>query len=268
MSDTIPMKTCTGCNKTLPATREFFRVSKHGVYGLESRCKECRKLYFQAHYQANKERLLAEQRVYRENNPEKRRETTQKYYQNHKEEVSKRNLEWRAKNPDKSHQIYRRYAENNRKKLAERSRRWHHKNSDKKKLYRKKKREQYLIYGHNRRARIRSLPDTFTHSEWLICLEYFNYCCAVCGAQLRDLFGDVLPHQDHWIAVSNPECPGTVAENMVCLCNDCNFSKQAQLPDVWLKQKFGTRKANIILARIEAYFAWVLSQTNQENKSA
>lgn len=34
-------KTCTGCDETKPATREFWSPTKGGLYGLQSRCKSC-----------------------------------------------------------------------------------------------------------------------------------------------------------------------------------------------------------------------------------
>lgn len=111
------------------------------------------------------------------------------------------------------------------------------------------------MYASNRRARKRSLPDTFTESQWIACLEYHHYTCAVCGNQLIDLFGNV-PHADHWIplAYNGDDNPGTVATNMICLCSACNLSKRDTMPDVWLKAQYGTRKANEILRRVKIYF--------------
>ncbi|MDQ7034342.1 MAG: hypothetical protein Q9P01_05755 [Anaerolineae bacterium] len=60
--------------------------------------------------------------------------------------------------------------------------------------------------------------------------------------------------------MSNTDCPGTVVENMICLCSSCNLSKNATLPDEWLNRKYGKRKAKQILERIEDYFDWVRNQ--------
>jgi hypothetical protein len=62
---------------------------------------------------------------------------------------------------------------------------------------------------------------------------------------------------DHWIPLSSPGCPGTVATNMVPLCHGiggCNNSKCDRDPQGWLLEKFGERKALEILERIPAYF--------------
>jgi len=112
-------------------------------------------------------------------------------------------------------------------------------------------------------ARKRGLPDDFTVDQWQRCLDYFNHCCAVCGRQMKDLFGTHTVAMDHWIPLSSPDCPGTVAHNIVPLCHGeggCNNSKGAKIPETWLKKRFGGRKAKAIVARIEAYFDWLRQQ--------
>jgi predicted HNH restriction endonuclease len=113
------------------------------------------------------------------------------------------------------------------------------------------------INGHNRQARKRSLSNTFTPTQWQQALDYFNGCCAVCGNQLKDLFGEVTVHADHWIPLTSSECPGTIATNMICLCNKCNLSKHNTMPVVWLRRRYSERKARQIEKRIAEYFEWL-----------
>jgi hypothetical protein len=111
-----------------------------------------------------------------------------------------------------------------------------------------------------RRARVLNLPDTFMIDDWRYALEYFNGCCAVCGRQLNDLFGEHYAAADHWIPISSPNCPGTIPENMVPLCHGvdgCNNAKSATEPYEWLIRRFGKRKAGQINTRIQAFFATV-----------
>jgi 5-methylcytosine-specific restriction endonuclease McrA len=93
-------------------------------------------------------------------------------------------------------------------------------------------------------------------------LIYWHDCCAVCGRSLQDLFGEVKQHNDHWIPVSDPRPgnPGTVATNIVPLCNRCNSTKSSKDPRQWLIERFGGRKAKVIITRIEAYFDWLRQQ--------
>lgn len=78
-------KTCTKCNKELPATTEFFYKQKMGMFGIKSTCKDCDKNY-------NKE--------YRSDPEFKKR---------HRDKIAK----WRKDNPEKSKEANRRcYAKN------------------------------------------------------------------------------------------------------------------------------------------------------------
>lgn len=113
---------------------------------------------------------------------------------------------------------------------------------------------------HRYNARKNNLPDTFTLEQWERAISYFNDCCAACERPFYDLFGERFLAMDHWIPISSPDCPGTVATNMVPLCHGvdgCNNTKNQWPADEWLVSRFGKRKAKQILARIEAYFEWV-----------
>jgi len=108
-----------------------------------------------------------------------------------------------------------------------------------------------------RRARKRGLPDTFTQEQWHFALTYFDHSCAVCGNQ-EGFFWTLA--MDHWIPMANPDCPGTIATNIVPLCHGqggCNNSKCNKDPHAWLLKKYGKAKTAKIEARIAAYFALV-----------
>jgi ribosomal protein L37AE/L43A len=116
-------------------------------------------------------------------------------------------------------------------------------------------------YYEQYRSRKRSLPNTFTARDWQRALDYWGHCCAVCGRP-RGLWHTL--SQDHWIPLTHPDCPGTTPSNMLPLCcgtDGCNNSKGSKHPRVWLKEKFGTRRATRKWAEIEAYFAFVREVT-------
>jgi hypothetical protein len=272
-NDTIPTKICTKCGQEFPATLEYFYASKRGYLGLRADCKACKDIAVRENRAKNKERIIQRRKERYQNNKEKEREYNRQYrathakeiaeysreyykrnrpegrksdYQTNREVILQQQKKYRQENQEKEYKRKRLYQQNNREKVLNYQRQWKENNRDK-----------IRIYSQRRDARKRNLPDTYTVEEWLACLEYFNHCCAVCGAQLRDLFGEIEPHADHWIALNDPDCPGTVAENMVCLCNGCNVSKQDTQAIVWLIKKFGKSKAKQILMRIEAYFEGV-----------
>lgn len=111
--------------------------------------------------------------------------------------------------------------------------------------------------GSLRRARVKGFPSTFTEEEQHFCRAYFHYACAICG---REEGFEWTLAMDHWIPINSPHCPGTVATNMIPLCDGvsgCNTRKQDTLPERWLIKRFGKRKAAAILKKIDAYFAAV-----------
>lgn len=214
MNDTT--KQCTKCLLTFPATREYFTANKSKKDGLNGWCKKCQYEYHRKYQQLNHDKLLEYRRAYTETNRDNIAEYMREYQKTNKDRLRKK-----AKG----------YAL----------------------IYKQENRDMYRLSEHRRRARKRQLPDTFTEQQWLICLEYHHYCCAVCGTYLDT------PHADHWIPLSHPDCTGTIANNMICLCSVCNQSKNRSMPDIWLKQKYGTCKANDILKRVQIYFEWVLT---------
>lgn len=113
------------------------------------------------------------------------------------------------------------------------------------------------ITASRRRARLRALPDTFTLAEREFMLQYWHHACAVCGNQ-EGFFWTLA--DDHFIALASPNCPGTVADNMIPLCHGtggCNNSKNDSDLVVWLMVKYPAAKAKRILKAIETYFAIV-----------
>jgi 5-methylcytosine-specific restriction endonuclease McrA len=230
--DNHTTKTCTKCGQIFPATLEYFYREKLGVYGLKTACKVC---------------VKSQSTEYAKKHPETTAKRKQTWAENNRERVKENRRKFRLSNPESIKASRRKYALNNRDRINELRRIREQKYPEKYKL-------NAYIQDARRRARWKNLPNTFSASDWLHCLEYFNYCCAVCGCQLRDLLGNKKPHADHWIPLSSPECAGTVPTNIVCLCNDCNRNKWAKLPLDWLTEKYGVRKAKQVLERIEAYF--------------
>jgi uncharacterized Zn ribbon protein len=105
-------------------------------------------------------------------------------------------------------------------------------------------------------VRKQRLPNLFTSQDWDRALEYWGYKCAICERP-RGLWHTLA--QDHWIPLTSPACPGTVASNILPLCHGeggCNNSKGKKLPLAWLETHLGKRRASRKLEEIEAYFVW------------
>lgn len=253
-----PLKRCSKCGEEKPATPEYFALDNRAKDGMQSYCKQCK----QKIYECNKEHILNQQREYNRQNRESRRA----YLDKHHKQISEKHREWREKNRYAVLEYEKNYREQNRKKRAEYARKYNVANRQRINIRNRSNHQrspfQVNASRQRRRARKHSLPNNWTSLHWARCLEYWHGCCAVCGGQLRDLFGQIQPHADHWIplAYKGGDNPGTVPVNMICLCSSCNCSKYDNLPADWLIERFGKRKAAEILKRITAYFEWVEKQ--------
>lgn len=86
-----------------------------------------------------------------------------------------------------------------------------------------------------------ALPNSFTVAEWQQCLSYWNYKCAYCGSTDNLAMEHFIP-----LASKSEPCPGTVKENIVPACKNCNSSKYNKSPHDWATQE--------TLKCIETYF--------------
>ena len=226
----VPLKRCCICHIFQPWKNFPSDCTKPD--GMCYSCKHCTSIKKRAAYQQNKEHRIAYDRAWKKRhrsrillqrrarywtNPEKKRREAREWYENHKEKCLEHDRQYRAKNPVKRLLMYRAY---NMLHKTERSAWW------------KSNRTRALVYAANRRARRAALPDTFTETEANFMLTYWHFCCAICGNQ-RGFFWS-LAH-DHWIPLASPQCPGTIAENIIPLCHGqggCNNSKADKDPVV------------------------------------
>lgn len=72
----VEMKTCTKCGLSKPATTEYFNKDRRTLHTM---CRNCNREYMRAYYQANKEKLLEDNRRYRVENAELVRERARRY---------------------------------------------------------------------------------------------------------------------------------------------------------------------------------------------
>lgn len=257
------MKQCRICGESFPATNEYFHRSKKSRDGLNTCCKPCNRSKAKEWRDSNLDKARETdkqkyERIKREN-PSILKERAQKSRakEGYKEQRAKWHKEDRVNNPDKYKDRY-----------QTKGKPWRSNNRARVNLRRKereaKRPELRKVEKQRRRARERQLPDTFTPQDWQRCVEYFDGCCAVCGRP-PGLWHTLAA--DHWVAISAPDCKGTIPENIVPLChskkddeNGCNNSKGSRNAEEWLKWKFGQRKASQILKKIREYFEWVKPQ--------
>ena len=238
-------KVCTNCLIEKPITEFHWQKKSNNIR--HAQCRTCRNIartiYREAHieeeqlYSANYNKTHSDQvrkrhAIYRENHKEKLNAKNLAYNQGHREEQKAYSITYHKNHQDQT-QAY---------QVA----------------YHKAHPEKKRLYAANRRARKRSLPNTFTQGQRIFMLQYWHYVCAYCGNQEGFLWTLA---DDHFIPLSSPDCPGTIVENMLPACHSiqqggdgCNTRKQDKNPSLWLIERFGKQKGLQIGKIIAVYF--------------
>lgn len=241
------MRCCNVCGEKFPETEQYFPKGKRYKKGLKPQCKKC-----------DRERL----RIWRRNNPEKAAAQRKRGYDKHRDARIAYAQKWYYEHLDERQAYDRQRRINQRSQIKAWQKAWVSKNPEYQREYNQRNIESKRVYRRIKkaeyRARKHSLPSTLTPADWQAAVDYFNGCCAVCGRQMLNLFGDTQIHADHWIPITKGGA--TIPSNIIPLCGGkggCNNSKRNREPNEWLIEKFGKRKARGVLNRIEAYFEWV-----------
>lgn len=175
-----PMRRCTACPNSYPATSEFFYVHSGRLY---SQCKECVK----ASRRADRERRTEYMRQYRQTEKWKtyNKKYHVQYYQEHKDEILAQNKQYnethreeriarqrqyRKDHPDLLREQEKQRRERHREKIRERKRRWQQGETHKtyQKRYRKEHRDEiravtrqnYIVHREERTTRQRQYGKT------------------------------------------------------------------------------------------------------------
>jgi hypothetical protein len=96
-------KKCTKCKAILDII--YFSKSKSRAGGLHGSCKQC----VSDSYHKNSNHIKKNNKEYRENNPEKIKETFRNYYEKNRDTYIERAKSWSITNPDKRREIARKY---------------------------------------------------------------------------------------------------------------------------------------------------------------
>jgi hypothetical protein len=107
---------CTGpCGQEKPATTEYFNKHPRGKFGLNSKCKVCEKEYKKQYREKNRDRLLKENKEYRDANREEinARRRLAMSTDEAKKKKSEQDKKYREENAEKIKQINKDYYEQN-----------------------------------------------------------------------------------------------------------------------------------------------------------
>jgi len=240
-----------------PIPEGYKRCKKCGSPRLKYQsCAECTRRYKHEYYLSHKER---------------HKELMQRWNEDHREYRLAQMREYAVEHKEKFREYHRRYRIDHPEVSREKGRAAYHAHIERRREYDKRRGPNRLrhedpqarkVRAIRRKARKLSLPDHMKKSDWIRCLAYWHDRCAICGRP-RGLWHTLAA--DHWIPLSNPQCPGTVPGNILPLCHGqdgCNNRKHNNAPIEWLYSRYSKRKADKILKAIETYFQWVKDQTH------
>jgi len=252
-------KRCSLCQECFPATPQYFYREKLGKFGLTARCKYC--TYLMQHDLVcllDLSKMTGKKQCTRC----KQFKTADKFYPAKRGKFRRRPtcIECDAQMQHEKLPVIREKRRERYKKnpnVQVQIKRWQSTNSGKVQRYKKawKTNNPKTVQIHDlcRRARISSLPNSFTADDYQRMMSYWGNACAITGVT-DDL------HIDHWIPIADPNSLGTVPGNMLPMAGRLNLRKSAKHPHVWLRETFGEDQAQAIIERIEAYFEWVREQ--------
>lgn len=176
-------KVCKLCNNWKPSSE--FNKEKHGVGGLQRKCRECQSVSFKEYYEQNIDELRVKKLEYHHNNREARSLYDKRYYAENQDKIIK-------------------YREENRARYTELNRKWREKNK-----------ERGLLPTRLRRARILTLPNDLTAEQQEFLISKFDGCALTEDKEFD--FDHVIP-----LTVGHG---GTTYGNMIPLRHDLNQSK-------------------------------------------
>jgi len=221
------------------------------------------------HYWEHREEIAVKMKKDRADHPEREHARAAKRYAEHAEEEKAKKVQYYLEHGEEVKARVSQYRKDHPEKIKADMARWYAEHPEQAKANRIRWKAEHPAEAraNNMRyeARKRGLPATFDIEARAFMLSYWGYACAVCGRQ-EGLFGWTLA-DDHTIPLSAPDCPGTVATNMLPLCHGkggCNNSKSTKNLQVWLISRFGKRKAAVITRKITDYFAKVSQHTANE----
>ncbi len=246
MSDDVALKRCTKCGEEKPATTEFFKKNNSTRIGLCAACKVCESKWHKQYHQRNRERDLAKQKAYREQYPERVKESRKAHYSHPENRERKRAQDrLRLQHLGKEYQrdrtrsyrsrpgvremrnaqekVYRRMPE-----YRARRRSYYHRPG-----VRERSMEYWRVYGITRRARKRSIPGTHTHEQIQDLLSSQHHRCYYCGNKFAKVKGKYVYHVEHTFPVSRVaggNIPANDISYLVLACPHCNMSKKDKFP--------------------------------------
>jgi len=109
-------KTCSKCGETKLIFK--FSVDKRNLDGRTRVCRECHNRYYLEHYYQNRDKILRQNKKYRDTHQGDRRIYFRNYREEHKEHLKERAREWYIKNREAIKERNKKYYQEHRERPA------------------------------------------------------------------------------------------------------------------------------------------------------
>ena len=264
------IKVCTTCNKILVANEINFNKKKNGKFGLESKCKKCRKVYqkqwreenkeyYKEWREENEEYYKEYQKQWREENEEYIRDYKQQYYEDNKDDIKEYEKQWYEENKEYCKEQRRKYYKNNKNNIKENVKQWRENNPEKVKQWRENNPEKVFNHHQRRRQLEEEQGNGITKEQWLEMMQFFNWKCAYSGIEFSSYNKDKDRTIDHIIPLS--EGGENEIWNLVPMYMPYNSSKgTSNMEDWYIEQDF------FDVDRLLKIYEWIEYAWNKWNK--
>lgn len=223
-------KVCSQCKQEFPLTDDYWYKDNRHKDGYHSCCKRCHNKGTTENYRNNGDRINANRRQKRHENPDEYRKKErewrvahpddlriyrERYKEKYPEKKREHRIRWKLNNPEKNREIKIKWIGNNRDKVRMYARNWVNRNP-----------KTVLRNTHIRRARYKNADGSYTLEEIQQLFEFQNGKCFHCQCDINSYY-----EIDHWIPLSRGG--SNWINNIRLLCKFCNRSKGNKLPHEW-----------------------------------
>ena len=216
------MKICAECKIEKPKTS--FNGHRATKDRLRAKCKQCISDACKAYREANKERVTAYNKSYKESNKGLIRAASADYYERNKERILESCKSYRKENQGIVRVSRKKRHEENKERENNYSR-----------MYAAANPEKTAARQGNRRAMKRAAGGKHTAADVKYLFDAQRGLCANCKTRLFRA-GKQKFHVDHIQPLSRGGSNDKY--NLQCLCPSCNLQKHAKTPEDWAKENW------------------------------
>ena len=225
-----PLKQCSKCSNSYPATAEYFVRHSGHKDKLKSNCKMCDRV----EREKNKGERSEYNREYGKKYRQEHKEERKRYLEDNKEKLLEKDRKYKEEHREGRNQYSKQYRQYHKKEMQEYNKQYHQKHKEERSEYHKSYcrtdhgRIVRKAIKHRRRALKKSIGGTYTIAQLQDQLKRQKSKCYYCRVGLNDNNW----HADHIVPITRDGSNNTI-DNIVVTCPTCNLRKYNKLPHEW-----------------------------------